>query len=179
MRWRDIRFEEPTEADGDGEGFVLQLLGDGGVCRSRWDELRYVVAWMPLSELPEFDPVPDPPEGWRFATTEDEFDSRAMYWSDNNNDWTKTRQLQGYEPSFDYIVPVDPPKPKYRPYTETEAVDLIGKVVLGIAGYRAMITGVSYDKVYCQGLVITLEKLLSDHTFVDGSKCGVEVADED
>ena len=87
--------------------------------------------------------------------------------------------LRHYDSGRAYIVPIDPPKTKYRPYTEAEAVDLIGKVVHGIAGYRAMITGVSHDKAYCQGKVIPLDRLLSEHRFIDGSECGVEVTDED
>jgi len=153
-------------------------MGSGVICSANSNNLACVVAWMPLSELPEFDPVPDPPEGWRFVQKDDAFDPRAKFWSKTSGSWLLTGHSGDYGKVYTYIVPIELPKPKYRPYTETEAVDLIGKVVLGIAGYRAMITGVSYDKVYCQGLVITLEKLLSDHTFVDGSKCGVEVTDE-
>ena len=62
MRWRDIRFEKPTEADADKYGKILQLLDHGGVCTWPWNGLSTVVAWMPTSELPEFEPVPDTPK---------------------------------------------------------------------------------------------------------------------
>jgi hypothetical protein len=65
MRWRDIRFEKPTEADGNSSGSVLQLLEGGTVGLWRWDSLGGMKAWMPISDLPKFDPIPDPPEGWR------------------------------------------------------------------------------------------------------------------
>jgi hypothetical protein len=127
MRWRDMRFEKPTEADADGAGKILQLLSSGVVVRGGWNDLFRTVAWMPISELPSFDPIPDPPD------------------------------------------------PQYRPYNAAELKLLIGKVVDGISGYRAMITGACGDAVFCQGQKVSAEALLANHTWTDGSKCGVRI----
>jgi hypothetical protein len=181
MRWRDIRFEKPTESDGDCHGEIAAVLYDGRKVSMLWDSSDVEGMshfWCPMSELPAPpERIPDPPEGWRFVQKGDVFDYRVKYWSRFEKAWKPTAQKSEYIWRFAYIVPIDPSKPKYRPYTEAEAVDLIGKVVHGIAGYRAMITGVSFDKVYCQGKVIPLDRLLSEHRFIDGSECGVEVAE--
>jgi hypothetical protein len=115
MRWRDIRFEKPTESDGDSEGCILQLLRGGGVTRYDYDDLQHTVAWMPLSELPAFAPIPDPPEGWRFVDKGEAFDKRAKFWL--NGKWRHTLQMDApYSDGCVYIVPVDPPEPQYRPF---------------------------------------------------------------
>jgi len=113
MRWRDIRFEKPTVADTDDNGEVLQLLKSGRVCYSDWDDEYLVIAWMPISELPAFDRIPDPPEGWRFVVAGDAFDARAMYWNDRKKEWEPTgnRQNYGSLELYTYIVPIDPPAP--------------------------------------------------------------------
>lgn len=62
MRWRDIRFEKPTAEDADGNGDVLQLLDNGCIGVYNFRSLFHTLAWMPLSELPKFERVPDLPE---------------------------------------------------------------------------------------------------------------------
>jgi hypothetical protein len=117
MRWRDIRFEQPTAADADESGGILQLLNTGSICRWNWSSTAGAVAWMPLSELPAFDPIPDPPEGWRFVEAGEAFDKRAMFWFQQR--WEITCNLATYDPHSIYIVPIDPPeppKPQYRPF---------------------------------------------------------------
>jgi hypothetical protein len=117
MRWRDIRFEKPTEADGDDCGQVLQMLSEGSVGSYHYANDCDCIAWMPLSELPAFDRIPDPPEGWRFVQAGEPFDKRAMFWFQQR--WEITCNLATYDPHSIYIVPIDPPKPpepQYRPF---------------------------------------------------------------
>jgi hypothetical protein len=118
MRWRDIRFEKPTEADGDRDGSVLQLLCEGSVGSYHYANDCDCIAWMPLSELPAFTPIPDPPEGWRFVDKGEAFDKRAKYWGLSKH-WAETWHDYDYAPELVYIVPIDPPKPpepQYRPF---------------------------------------------------------------
>jgi hypothetical protein len=179
MRWRDIRFEKPTEADGDKIHREVVVVCKKGYCRTRtWDDVDDgdVVAWMPLSELPAFDPIPDPPEGWRFVEKGDAFDKRAKFWFSRR--WENTHNLAVFDPHSVYIVPIDPPKPpkpQYRPYNAAELKQTIGKLVDGVSGYRAMITGACGDSVYCQGQRVPSDQLLKNHTWTDGGKCGVKV----
>jgi len=120
MRWRDIRFEKPTEADGDKRGEIVQLLNNGRVCTADLNSMAFMVAWMPLSELPAFDRIPDPPEGWRFVQADEAFDQRAMFWADDEWEVTGNKPSTGYDPDFTYIVPIDPPppEPQYRPFAD-------------------------------------------------------------
>jgi len=115
MRWRDIRFENPTVADADEDGAVLMLHRDGKVGSYGFGNTYKTIAWMPLSELPAFDPIPDPPKGWRFVKTGEVFDKRAKFWSSGK--WHHTLQVDvPYSDGCVYIVPVDPPEPQYRPF---------------------------------------------------------------
>jgi hypothetical protein len=120
MRWRDIRFEKPTEADGDDCGQVLQLLSEGSVGSYHYANDCDCIAWMPLSELPAFDRVPDPPEGWRFVEKGEAFDKRAKFWGVSGKEWLKlNRDLVEYPRLLVCIVPIDPPappEPQYRPF---------------------------------------------------------------
>jgi len=120
MRWRDIRFEKPTEADGDGAGKILQLLSSGVVVRCGWNDLFKTVAWMPISELPSFDPIPDPPEGWRFVQAGEAFDSRYQLWDESMKEYRpRNYPRMPLTPNTVYIVPIDPsapPEPQYRPF---------------------------------------------------------------
>jgi hypothetical protein len=178
MRWRDIRFEKPTEADGDEKEMILQLLDQGGAVSFGWRSLSGCVAWMPLSELPAFDPIPDPPEGWRFVQDGEAFDKRAQHWNCSRKQWITTGNLHGYSRDDVYVVPIgppSPPEPQYRPYNAAELKQTIGKLVDGVSGYRAMITGACGDSVYCQGQRVPSDQLLKNHTWTDGGKCGVKV----
>jgi hypothetical protein len=119
MRWRDIRFEKPTAADANKEGKVLQMLKSGSFATWGWENLDVCIAWMPLSELPAFDPIPDPPEGWRFVQKGEAFDKRAKVWVLGSKEWVKTWQEREYDSRYVYIVPIDPPsppEPQYRPF---------------------------------------------------------------
>ena len=174
MRWRDIRFEKPTAGHGDKDALILQLLTDGSIGKWRWDSLARITAWMPLSELPTFNPIPDPPEGWRFVDKDEAFDDRAKFWHQYEKQYVQ-QSLGGFSTAehLVYIVPIDPPEPQYRSYNAAELKQLIGKLVDSVAGYRAMITGACGDAVFCQGQKVSAEALLKDHTWTDGGKCGV------
>jgi hypothetical protein len=119
MRWRDIRFDKPTKEDGDEYGNVLQRLTDGIVVREPWDELTAVVAWMPLSELPQPE-LPGPiPDGWRAVNKAlDAFRDDAKCWAGMSYGWSQTlnTHTKEYSTDRDYIAPIDPPKPQYRPF---------------------------------------------------------------
>jgi len=121
MRWRDIRFEKPTAADGDSNGSIVQMLTGGAICCDAWDDLSGAIAWCTTNELFTFDPIPDPPEGWRFVQDGEAFDSRAKFWLDRGWEETANDNRSGYNDSFVYIVPIDPPappEPQYRPFKD-------------------------------------------------------------
>jgi len=117
MRWRDVRFEKPTEADADENGEILQKLNPGaGFVSDHWTDLSVCVAWMPLSELPKFDRIPNPPEGWRFVDKEKEKPCEAKYWDKHKIEWIPRRSPKDDWMKYDaYIVPIDPPKPEPIP----------------------------------------------------------------
>jgi hypothetical protein len=115
MRWRDIRFEKPTEKDGQivyrdeaDLRWISQAHGGNGAS-----------CWMPLSELPQPD-LPGPiPDGWRAVDKEvDAFRDDAKCWAGMSYGWSQTlnTHTRGYSADRDYIVPIDPPEPQYRPF---------------------------------------------------------------
>ena len=110
MRWRDIRFEKPE----DGAA-VLGMVNAGFIGIRNLGTLQDCIAWMPMSELPKFDRIPDPPEGWRFVEKGEAFDPRCLAWDQTKKHWRDTI-LAGYSPTAVYIVPIDPPAPQYRPF---------------------------------------------------------------
>jgi hypothetical protein len=153
------------------------LFEDGSFGLHKWYTTLFVVAWCPTSELPAFDPIPDPPEGWRFVQKGEAFDKRAKVWASDCKTWLPIAS-DGFSKRFIYIVPIDPPaspEPQYRPYTAAELKETIGKLVDGVSGYRAMITGACGDSVYCQGQRVPADQLLKNHAWTDGGKCGVKV----
>jgi hypothetical protein len=115
MRWRDIRFEKPTEKDADADGNVGQLLNSGEYIKDLYKELTHCVAWMPTSELPQPDLPGEIPDGWRAADKAvDAFDKRAKFWFDR--EWRITGSQSGWDSGCYYIVPIDPPAPQYRAF---------------------------------------------------------------
>jgi hypothetical protein len=122
MNWIDIRVRKPTKADASPLGRVLASFENGEVGTCFWGNLVSgdvcCVAWMPLSDLPKFVPIPDPPEGYRFKQEGDAFDRAvAWYWSISKQQWVKCSDNYGVFFCNDiYAVPVDPPKPRYRPF---------------------------------------------------------------
>jgi hypothetical protein len=120
MRWRDIRREKPTEADGDKDGRVIQLLNTGNVCKYTWKNISGCIAWMPVSELPAFEPIPDPPEGWRFVRPGEAIANPCQIWDASTGQYRpRTYPHMPPMPNYVYIVPIDPPsppEPQYRPF---------------------------------------------------------------
>lgn len=185
MRWRDIRFEKPTAADANEDGEILQMLICGGVSAYHYDGLSGCVAWMPLSELPAFDRVPDPPEGWRFVQKGESFDGRAKFWHSHSESFVES-QMTYYIDTNAYIVPVDPPKPKYRPFANAaefaphrdkwvarEHTDERYEYRIACIRQSGVALGVGDEAVlhsWCE--------LFSFFTFADdGSPCGIEVSE--
>jgi hypothetical protein len=124
MRWRDIRFEKPTEADGDAFGEVLVYRFNRTKTGCPWDCVSdNGDFWCPLCELPDPpDRIPDPPEGWRFVDSSDVDRRDVQWWDLGAKEWKDCGAWSAGFP-FDkdraYIVPIDPPKPpkpQYRPF---------------------------------------------------------------
>jgi len=118
--WIDIRVRKPTEADADKDGDVIQRHVDGSTGVFGWDSLGGVVAWMPI---PEFVPLPDPPEGWRYVQDGEAFDKRAKFWLPCDKRWTTTGERNHYAETIHYIVPIAPPTPTYRPFASAAEFD--------------------------------------------------------
>jgi hypothetical protein len=119
MRWRDIRFERPTEAYASHDGEVL-VAGKYGKATRAWDDFdaKLWPHWAPLSELPDPpDRIPDPPEGWRFVQPGEAFDSRCQVWDARLKQYRPRNYPQlGPMSHHVYIVPIAPPAPQYRPF---------------------------------------------------------------
>jgi hypothetical protein len=117
MRWRDIRFEKPTKADADEFGMVLGLYSDGSKRTCYMGCTKTLVAWAPISELPAFDPIPDPPEGWRFVQDGEAIANPCQIWDASTGQYRpRTYPHMPPMPNYVYIVPIDPPEPQYRPF---------------------------------------------------------------
>jgi hypothetical protein len=175
MRWRDIRFEKPTEADGDDCGQVLQLLSDGSVGSYDYANDCDCIAWMPLSELPAFDPIPDPPEGWRFVEAGEAFDKRAKFWNQHKATFLEAG-LDFYLDSNIYIVPIDPPKPpepQYRPFANAAEFAPHRDRWIRTPGQEVTNRVDYYSDRGVNGMSFSV--LLEDRTFDDGTPFGFKV----
>jgi hypothetical protein len=179
MRWRDIRFEKPTKADGDQRGDVFMLHSDETVGVFGWWDVGDTVAWMPLSELPKFNPIPDPPEGWRFVEKGEPIDKRAQWWDRINDRWD-TRAFPDGEWLEDdiYIVPINPkpkPEPKYRPFKDAAEFEPHRDKWIKNPGTGCVRRVDHYNDIGAGGM--SWESLLRNRVFVDGTPCGVEVVE--
>jgi hypothetical protein len=117
ITWRDTRRELPTKADADEFGMVLGLYSDGSKRTCYMGCTKTLVAWAPISELPAFDRIPDPPEGWRFVQPGESFDFRCQVWDASVNQYRPRNYPRlPLTPGNTYIVPIDPPAPQYRPF---------------------------------------------------------------
>ena len=102
MRWRDIRFEKPTEAD-KASGHIIQKLQSGRIFFWPAADIRGCVAWMPLSELPQPDLPGEIPDGWRAVDKwVDAFDTRSMFWLGGK--WQPTQAKLAWDRDYYYIV---------------------------------------------------------------------------
>jgi hypothetical protein len=175
MRWRDIRFEKPTEADGDDCGQVLQLLSDGSVGSYDYANDCDCIAWMPLSELPAFDPIPDPPEGWRFVDNEkDARNDQAKFWDEETKNWGLVNpHLNSWLSTHTYIVPIDPPVPQYRPFANAAEFAPHRDRWIRTPGQEVTKRVDHYSDRGVNGMSFSV--LLEDRTFDDGSPFGVKV----
>jgi hypothetical protein len=136
----------------------------------------FVVAWMPISELPKFDPIPDPPEGWRFVAKGEAFDERAKRWSNIENMWCATMQRGRYDPDLAYIVPIDPPKPpepQYRPFANAAEFTSYRErwIVNPASGVHRRVEMYGDDGA----MGMSWDGLFRNRTFDDGSPFGVKV----
>lgn len=172
MRWRDIKTEPMTAADGDDRGFVLQQLTDGHINSFPWHNRGGVVSWMPLSELPKFTPVPDPPDGWRLVVAGDAFDKRAQMFARGN--WVTTVNNKDYSDAGVYIIPIDPPKPTYRPFANAAEFEPYSSKRWRFKGsssdYRRMPANFG-DTFHSTA---TWKKSLETKVFCDGTPFGVK-----
>jgi hypothetical protein len=182
MRWRDIRFEKPTEADAD-ELFseVAFIRADGIKCVRNFQSFDGddYVAWMPLSELPAFDPIPDPPEGWRFVEKGEAFDKRAKFWNQHKATFLEVG-LDFYLDSNIYIVPIDPPSPQYRPFANAaEFEPYFGRMIKekSLDDFRTVVTSFSDKGVWLAGGSIATGycEAFDIYEFANGFPFGVKV----
>jgi hypothetical protein len=174
MRWRDIRFEKPTEADGDEWSRILILHKNGYFALVSHENASSGVAWTPTSELPAFDRIPDPPEGWRFVEKGDAFDKRAKFWFSRR--WENTHNLAVFDPHSVYIVPIDPPKPpepQYRPFANAAEFAPHRERWIRTPGQEVTKRVEHYSDRGVNGMSFSV--LLEDRTFDDGTPCGVKV----
>jgi hypothetical protein len=178
MRWRDIRFEQPTEADADSFGRVLTLHKSGYLGLVHYESMSASIAWMPPSELPAFDRIPDPPEGWRFVQAGEVFDKRAKYWNLVIESYCDTLRHKLYQANYVYIVPIDPPKPpepQYRPFADAAEFDgwswLFWRYESDLKDVRRQPASYSNEGHFGDGW----ERSLANKVFADGSPFGVRV----
>jgi hypothetical protein len=172
VRWRDVRLEKPTKADQDEHGMIAVMFIDKSFGCHKMDtcDSHYAVAWMPLSELPKFERVPDPPEGWRFVKNGEAFDERAKVWSFSRKFYHEPA-VTGYKQGWHYIVPIEPPKPKYRPFANALEFELYRNRWLKNGDTLRRVD--HYSDAGVNGM--TWELLLRNRTFEDGSPCGVAI----
>lgn len=120
MTWIDCKIRLPTEADADKNGRVLWVCRSGlAFCAECDTTVTELVAWMPI---PEFTPLPDPPEGYEILTDyglsphpEAMFWGCPGQWMDRLND-----PDTAYNRDSIYAVPIAPPEPQYRPFQNAE-----------------------------------------------------------
>jgi hypothetical protein len=133
--------------------------------------------------LVEEKPAPvDPGEGYRLLGPDEIIEDGDDYHSSIGSTWIKCRGLIGCRADSYEIKAVrrkvaEPVKPTYRPYTAEEAAAIVGKVVVlkEDPNCKAVVTCSSPDdnSVYCGPIQESVEELLREFTFLDGSPCGV------
>ena len=176
MRWRDIRFEKPTKADQNEHSQLVFLFSDGSFGRHHFvtGDNSHTIAWMPMSELPKFERVPNPPNGWRYKVDGDVFDNRAQYWSPQSNKFLLAWQDDAYDSSLIYIVPIDPPAPTYRPFANAaEFEPYRDKWIKDAHGSISRVE--FYSDEGAKGM--SWDMLFRNRTFDDGTPCGVKVSE--
>lgn len=86
------------------------------------------------------------------------------------------RLCNDYNVSFRYFYPA--PEPEYRPYTDNEMLELVGKVVKQKnSASRSIITTSWVGIIIIGGAGCDAKELLETHEFPNGTPCGVEVTE--
>jgi hypothetical protein len=176
MRWRDIRFEKPTEKDGD----VIVKITDGRTWIRGWGNVDDITRWLPVSELPQPD-LPGPiPDGWRpVDKAVDAFDARSMLWLGGK--WQPTQAKLAWDKDYYYIVPIAPPAPKYRPFANAaEFVEELRHRPYGDRFYRHNSESSDIHQPIGRFHDNALDgepwgTLLAEYVWCDGSPFGVKV----
>jgi len=225
--WIDIRIRKPTESDGDECGGVLVLTID--MCCWHWlvkevIDSPDVVAWMPV---PKFDPVPEPPDGYRLVDTTNEpfdkrakwycvsfdgwlvtnsdryktryaycvpieppapeppdgyrlvdkatepFNTKAMYWDAEKNQWQLTGNSYVYIPELTYCVPIEPPAPKYRPFANAAEFNPFREKWWRYKEQPRTYPPASYSDTHYGGR--TYAEAFNDYEFEEGTPFGMRV----
>jgi hypothetical protein len=184
MRWRDVRFEKPTEADLDHKKRVCMLFDDNSFGLHTLPVRDFVVAWCPTSELPAFDRIPDPPEGWTWADKSKPFDKRAKFWHQYEKRYVQ-QSLGGFSTAAHliYIVPIDPPKPpepQYRPFANAaEFEPYFGRMIKekSLDDFRTVVTSFSDKGVWLAGgsIATGYREAFDIYEFANGFPFGVKV----
>jgi len=177
MRWRDVRFDKPTAADGR----VLIKLKDGTEGFWHYNNSCEIVAWMPTSELPAFERIPDPPDGWRFVDKEkDARHDQAKFWDEETKHWGLVNpHLSHWLSAHTYIVPINPPEPQYRPFANAAEFEPHRDkwIKHKLDEYAAKITTYNDQNVWlgCASIGTGYAGMFKDFTFADGTPFGVRI----
>jgi hypothetical protein len=173
MEWIDVRVRKPTKDDADDKGLVLQLLKGGVRGFYWWDHLAAMVAWMPI---PKFEKI-DPPQGYRLIDTATEpFRNDALWWSTRFKEWTNTCGLN-YGSSLLHCVPIDPPKPKYRPFKNGDEFRPFREKWVRAKDGSHVTPPQSYCDTHWCGLL--WQHAFEQYEFDDGTPFGMKVSEED
>jgi len=156
------------------------LCRDGEIGAYGFGNTYKTIAWMPLTELPAFDPIPDPPEGWRFVEKGDPFDKRAKFLNETYSEWYVTHQLDKYDPELIYIVPIDPPAPQYRPFANAKEFEpFFGRMIKekSLDDFRTVVTSFSDKGVWLAGgsVATGYREAFDIYEFANGIPFGVKV----
>lgn len=119
MSWIECKHRMPTAEDGNKHGDVFWLRDAEHAFSGIWNARACdLVAWMPI---PDFVPLPEPPEGYRIIDTATEpFSSEAMWYSAHVGLWQRSLNASNYGPGVFYAVPITLPDPPagYRILTD-------------------------------------------------------------
>lgn len=120
MNWIDTRVRKPKEK-ASLKGKVWVLFEDGFSGDYEWQIvakcLVSAIAWLDPKTLPKFTPIADPPEGYRWKQGGDERTDKALSWNEWDSSWVPVSPyFCDWQDNTIYAVPIDPPKPKYRPF---------------------------------------------------------------
>jgi hypothetical protein len=121
MNWVPCKVRLPTEADADKNGCVLVEYDDGERSLCLWERVhRLDAAWL---AIPEYVPLPDPPEGYEVLADYDAEPIADAVYLRESGQW-EVRNLMMCESPYPqqhiYAVPITPPEPQYRPFANAD-----------------------------------------------------------